>query len=265
MKKILSYLFTILSVALLFACEEQPDPYHEEDNRLNFVFQNFITDSTTHYTFAYEPEDKIQDTVWIEVSTMGYVSNDDRPVGLQQIAGPAPQAEAGKHYVAFNDASLLPFYKIPGGKSKTRLPVIVKRDPSLENTEVTLVFSFIENEYFKIGYAANSIRKITITSQLTQPEYWNQDAEELFAGSYGKVKHQFMINAAAPLGIKIDNDFFYKLVGDWMNIDLSLCDYWKAYFTQKLEEENAARAGQQLGPLREEPQLGEEEGILVEF
>lgn len=265
MKKILLYILPIIPVALLFACEEQPELYHEESNRLNFVFENFITDSTTHYTFAYEPDSKLQDTIWIEVSTMGYVTGTDRPLRLKQIEGPAPQAVAGKHYADFNEPSLAALYKIPGGKSKTRLPIVVKRDPSLADTEVTLTFSFEENDFFTSGYASKAIRKITITNQLTQPEYWNSDAEELFAGTYGKVKHRFMINAAAPLGIKIDNNFFYQLVGDWMNIDISLGDYWRAYFTQQLEKENAARTEQNLGPLREEPELGEEEGRLVEF
>lgn len=53
MKKILSYILPIIPIVFLFACEEQPELYHEESNRLNFVFENLITDSTTQIGRAH--------------------------------------------------------------------------------------------------------------------------------------------------------------------------------------------------------------------
>lgn len=265
MKKTTNYILWLLPVCFLFSCEENLEPYHETTNRLNFVFENFLTDSTTYQSFVYYPQSKVYDTVLIEISTMGYVTDYDRPVSLRQIAGPEPQAKAGKHYIAFDDPSVTGLYHIPAGQSKVKLPVILKRDPSLQEETVILTFTFAENEYFKPGYVTNVNRRISISDQLTKPEYWD-NAEDYFA-YYGKVKHRFMIDAAAPLGVTIDDKFFYDLVGDWTNIDNSMTYFWNAYFTRELEKLNEARAAQNppLGPLREEPEPGETEGALVTF
>lgn len=263
MKKNLLDITRMIPLFFLLACEDSLKTYQEETNRLNFVFDSFITDSTTHFTFVYEPDKTTIDTIWVEVSTMGYVTDYDRPIMLRQIKG---TAEAGKHYIAFNDPSLADFYIIPAGKSKTKLPVIAKRDPSLKDTEVTLVFTFEENAWFKLGYTPNAIRKITITDQLAKPGTWN-DWIDAYFGDYGTVKHRFMIDAAVPIGTKIDIDFFYNLVGDkgYLDFDMDLIDFWRNFFHNKLEEENAARALQNLDPLREEPAAGEIEGKFVEF
>ena len=74
-----------------------------------------------------------------------------------------------------------------------------------------------------------------------------------------------MIDAAAEIGVTVDDDFFFDLVGDMYNVDMGLTDYWRGFFTTALEEENAARAARGEGPLREAPEPGESEGALVSF
>lgn len=156
-------------------------------------------------------------------------------------------------------------YVIPAGKNEARVPVILKRDPSLKDKEVTLRIKIGSNENFEPGYPTLQEKVITITDLLTQPQYWNFYATYYFAGKYGKVKHQFMIDATADRGIKVNDDFFYSLVGDPSKVDMGLTDYWYYFFTRKLAEENARRAEDGLGPLREAPKPGETEGTLVRF
>ena len=74
-----------------------------------------------------------------------------------------------------------------------------------------------------------------------------------------------MIDATADLGIKMNDDFFYSLVGDPSSVDMGMTDYWFYFFTRKLAAENEARAARGEAPLREAPESGETEGALVRF
>ena len=67
------------------------------------------------------------------------------------------------------------------------------------------------------------------------------------------------------MGIKINDDFFYELVGDPNSVDMGMTDYWFYFFTYALEEENAKRAAQGLDVLREEPTASNPEGEIVRF
>lgn len=88
------------------------------------------------------------------------------------------------------------------GKNEARFPVILKRDPSLKIKEVTLRIRIGNNENFKSGYPDLQEKVVTIADILTQPKYWDFYATYYFAGKYGKVKHQFMIDVTADMGLK---------------------------------------------------------------
>ncbi|MEG2340942.1 MAG: DUF4843 domain-containing protein [Odoribacter sp.] len=265
MKKILLYSLLFISGLLFYACEDDLKPYHEKTDRLNFVFEDYMVDTIVNYSFVYYQESRQKDTVWLEVETMGYVVDYDRKIPFKQIATEGTQAVAGTHYVAFDDPEVAGWYVISAGKNKVRVPVVVKRDPSLKNETVTLKIGFAENEYFSLGYSDLGTKVITISDFPTQPEHWNFYANYYFAGKYGKVKHQFMIDATASMGLLMDDDFFKKLVGNPNGVDMGLTDYWFGFFTKKLKEANALRASQGLLPFREAPEEGEAEGKLVEF
>ena len=268
MKKINKYIQWLLPIFGLFACEDDMDVYNSPDNRLNFVYElNTMADTVIPRTFVYEGEDRVLDTVWLEVVTMGFVEDYDRPFTLEQVKkGEGEQAVAGKHYIAFDDPLVTIHYKIPAGANGARVPVVLKRDPSLKEQEVTLGIKIGQNENFIPGYNAYQKKAIVYSEILIQPLYWNDFATYYFAGKYGKAKHQFMINATADMGIKINDDFFYSLVGNpTAGVDMGMTDYWFYFFTRKLLEENEARAARGEGPLREEPEPGETEGVLVKF
>ena len=101
------------------ACEKDLQPYNTPGAWLNFAFRessgDLITSSEglydeiydTYYSFALQSAttgtDITQDTVWIEVSTMGFLSDQDRQVELQQVVTGENDAVSGVHYVAFDD------------------------------------------------------------------------------------------------------------------------------------------------------------------
>ena len=266
MKKLMKYTMLLLPVFVLFACEDEVEVYKESTNRLNFVYEAYTkSDTLIPRTFVYDPETKGFDTVWLEVTTMGYIVDQERKFVLEQVSTGENQAEADVHYIAFDKSLVEGLYVIPAGKNEARVPVVLKRDPSLKDKEVTLRIKIGSNENFEPGYSTLQEKVITIADILTQPRYWNFYASYYFAGKYGKVKHQFMIDATADMGIKMNDDFFYSLVGEPNSVDMGLTDYWFYFFTRKLAEENARRAEDGLGPLREAPEPGETEGTLVRF
>jgi hypothetical protein len=77
----------------------------------------------------------------------------------------------------------------------------------------------------------------------------------------GPVTHRYMIDNA-PDGVVLDEAYLATML---VRTDEGMYTYWKRYFQIKLAEENARRAMQGLGPLREAPAAGQIEGRLITF
>lgn len=266
MKKIINIVVLFSLFTGFYACEKDLKPYDKKgEDRLHFLYEPFV-DSTTYYTFVYEGGDVLRDTLWIPVGSMGFSADYQRDISVEAVPAGENTAVVGKHFVAFDSKEVTDLCFMPANQAKTEIPVILLRDETLAEREYTLKIRVVENDYFKPGIQ-NSIEKtIIIADILTKPTYWNFYAEYYFAGKYGKVKHQFMIDATVDMGIKMnDEGFFYDLVGDPYNVDMGRTDYWFLFFSNKLKEENDRRAAQELGPLREEPTATNPEGEIVRF
>lgn len=270
MKKILTYVLLCCPLLAFFSCEMKLDPYSESVNRLDFVYERGQwtepdADSVVNYTFVYLPADVKQDTVWLKLETIGFVTDYDRSVSLEQVPTSGLQAEAGKHYVAFDDPALTAGYVIVAGQTGVRIPVVLKRDdPALREHAVRLKIAVRENEYFKTGTLSRQTKVIVFSDKLVPLKYWDTNAEGYF-GKYGEEKHRFMIQVTTSMEVLINDDFFEKLVGDAGSMDLGLLTYWSGFFKEKLKAENALRAQRGEGPLREKPLPGEDEGKIVSF
>ena len=257
----------------LTSCEKDLEVYNTETCRLNFYyslnnrsdFNESLARST--YSFIYGDADRQRDTLWFPVQTMGFTSDHDRTVVLEQLSSDGVQAVPGKHYVAFNDPSVSNLYVIPAGKATTKLPVIILRDPSLKSETVTLKFGFRENEYFKLGFEEFSTRQIEITDMLSEPSKWNEAypipgleryfpryANHLsdFFGAYGVVKHQFLIEQT---GKKWDDEYIEALITG----DSNYLKYLVRKMSQRLDEVNAERVAKGLDVLKES------DGTVVEI
>lgn len=262
MKTNIKYIL-LFPVLLLLSCEDKTALFADDVNRINFSTASIITP----YSFAYGPVDRMQDTVFVNVSTIGFVTNAPRKISLQQLPFNDGRAEAvaGVHYVDFNDPSIADKYVIPAGKNNALLPILVKRDISLKTQEVTLRIALSVNENFSPGLQSNQTKTITMSDFLSKPTNWDLYGEIVtYFGAYGKVKYQFMIDAVAPLGYIVDNDFLILIKGG-LSSDPGQREYWRGFFKEKLAAVNAERAKQGLGLLREAPLTGQLEGNLVTF
>ena len=251
-------------ISIALACSEDSPTYATEECNLNFVYYNnsgnpYTTDEITdemcetNFSFMYSGEEATRDTIWFDIATMGNLSNEDRPIALQQFqVNGADNAEAGTHYVAFDDPEIAQFYQIPANANRASIPVILLRnDPTLEERTVVLKFGFKENDYFKSGYDTLSMHTIYITDRLAQPSNWDELG---YFGSYGEQKHLLMIEWT---GNTWDEDYIEELVeGDYAYIT-----YLAQWMKNKLDEENAKRLA--------DPNIGdiyrEKDGTPVEF
>lgn len=270
MKKLYS-LFAGLCLLAAVACNDDDlSVYDVSDYRLNFVFYDTdstllavekVTDQMRLRPFSFVLESTVEatrDTVWLDASTMGFLSGEARPLALQQIeVEGVKNAEPGVHYVAFDDPEVVSLYRVPGGKNRVSIPVIVLRnDPDLQDTTVVLKVGFKENGWFKAGYAGLDTRTIEITDHLSQPKNWyikySYASLSNYIGDYGEVKHRLMIEWT---GKAWDADY----VEEFMTGDANYMSYIASWLSKKLTEENVRR--QHEG----EDVYKEKNGTLVDF
>lgn len=269
MKKIIRLFnrLTIGGLLLMFAaCEKDLEVYDSPECRLNFYYEGVYLDADLKesmteksYSFIYAGSDVLSDTVWLEAETMGFVSDMDRPYELQQLATGENDALPGVHYVAFDDSD----YKtkcliVPGGQTRFRVPIVVKRDASLEEEDVVLCVAFKENDLFKPGYEKFQVRRLTISGKLSKPSNWEEINDDTwlcvywYFGDYGPVKHQFLIDET---GEKWDDEYIANLISG----DSGYFTYLYTKLANRLVEVNAEREATGWGV------LCEKDGTPVEF
>lgn len=242
------FLLAALSPLLLASCEKDLPVYEDNQAYLNFTYRN-NSDYTTNYSFIYSGG-KERDTVWLNLETMGFLSDHDRTFELEQVQTGSNDAVAGTHYVSFDSDEEKPYLVIPAGKTTARVPVFVLRDASLKSETVNLMVQVKPNENFQQGYKQQRSKLVTITDQLSQPSAW-AGAMDYYFGAWGPVKHQFMIDVT---GQNWDDDYINSVVNDF-----GMVSYLISKLDRALEQENARRSAQG------QPLLQEADGTLVAF
>ena len=268
MKKVYTILSCItLSMFLLTltSCEKDLEVYSSQVARLNFyyglnspsAYKPELSQST--FSFVYTSDDCKQDTVWFEVESMGIVRDFDRPISIKQtILAGEDNAEAGKHYVAFNDPKLAHLYVMPAKKARVKIPVVLLRDASLKAKTVVLQFEIADNGVFTNGYDNYQKRTLTFTDRLSEPAEWSTSNYTLpeilpdyyitfgtYMGDYGVRKHLFLIEKT---GKKWDDED----IKEFMASDINYRSYMRSKMSRLLAKENEERAAKGLEPLMED-------------
>lgn len=270
MKDIIKYMLIVCIFATAPSCKMELSTYNQERNSLNFLYPTDTTGGLRDYitirqTLVYLPIDVEFDTIWVPVRTLGFITDRDRKVSLRQANSDEPMAVAGKHYVPFNDAELTSkYYWIRAGMNSAKIPVVIKRHPDLKDQEYSLMLEIDPNEDFDQGYLSRSTRLAYIADILMQPTNWDAAVTYYFLGSYGKVKHQFMIDCVRDRGMIIDYDWI-KHIMPQNPPDMAYTEYWCGFFTGKLIELNKQRVAQGADVLREAPTSSQTEGAIVRF
>ncbi len=275
MKKMIKYIAPLAALfAAMTSCEDNIDKWSGED-RINFA-TNAVLDTVRNYSFVYQGEDIMRDTVWLEVRIQGQVSNFPRPVKLKAVKPyDGIQATPDVHYVDFESdqisADLKAKYAVPAGQNTAKLPIVLIRDASLKTEKVQLRIVFESNDCFGTLYTGNSThRTIVFTDMLAKPAIWDGGPVGYFS-EYGQAKHRFMI---ATAGQAFDDEWmaknfeYYEIFsgGKWYigysPVDPDYMDFLAAWLQQKLDEENTQRKAENGGV--DDP-LTEDDGTVVEF
>lgn len=242
-----SLLLAACAVAVtLCSCEQDLPTYSSPDDALNFEQQvNAETGlvEERNYSFVYEGDSVMRDTIWLRANTQGFLSSSPQPFALEQVAAGTerPDAEAGRHYISFDDPSLASFYIVPAGQNTVLFPVVVLRDATLSQSDVSLYFRLKEGGAFCQGLPDQQLVMLCISDHLSRPASWS----DYYFGTYGTVKHRFMIDHT---GLRWDEPFISQLLdGDWGYIQ-----YLMMLLARELDAENAARARQGLKALAED-------------
>jgi hypothetical protein len=172
-----------------------------EDNPRLYFYRATTTagqrDSTA-YSFFIKGAAVVQDTILIEIRTMGLPSPEARPFRVMQTnVGDSAAAQAAVHYLPFDSAAEL--MQVPPGEFSAFVPVIVLRDASLKTQEVRLEITIAENEYFKPGVQDNLKFTVKLSDFAVRPASWNTWG--VFFMDWGPQKMVFL---SMYLGIDFD-------------------------------------------------------------
>lgn len=237
----------------LASCEMDLEPYNETVDRVAFDY-NPESESGEKYTFAYYPDDVSEDTVYVEVQLYGNLSPQPRKVSIvQQEVDGVDNAMSGIHYVPFSELSSS--YIIGANETNVKLPIVFKRDGSLKEKEHVLEIRLTEEgSDFKLGAPNRIVKRLVISDILLKPTTWG-GAADWYLNGYGLEKHRLMINAAAPYGVLINDDWVESVINGG---DMGYINYWISIFEEELQKVNDERADAGLGPLKEGIEYGEE-------
>lgn len=277
MKYIQNILISLVLLTGLVACEKDLPVYESKVCQLNFKYgtTNLTTGEVTeemrirsHSFVLNSGEGVMIDTVWVKVTSMGYLSDQNRAIELQQVLTGEQDAVADKHYVSFDNAELKSrYYFLPANRPEVEIPIVVKRDPSLATDgDVRLKFTFKENENFKLGYPQFAEYTIIISDRLSKPSMWTDCELDYYFGAYGSKKHELMISwTEETWDNTYINTLFYQANYSgtlyWVPKDGNYIDYLASWFADKLSKENAERlADPAIGDVYREP-----DGSPVDF
>ena len=190
-----SKLIILITIALIAASCSQFDAIeYENDPAIYFANEQYGQKDSLNHSFFLIPGDD-PDTVYIDIRTMGYLSNVDRTIKvIQTNAGDENAAIAGVHYVPFDDPKVSKYFIIPANSAKMNVPIILLRDESLNLKQVRLELEVAENENFRPGIEKWRNFVIKTTSQATKPMLWDTYWKYYFGASWGSVKMKFIID-----------------------------------------------------------------------
>jgi hypothetical protein len=230
----------VILLALAAGCKKADYMLYNNGARIQ------IADTTPlSYTFVYKELAVTRDTVYIQLNTIGGITDHNRTITLEQIpeydityvrdpltnkvtdstVKEKPfKAVAGKHYISFTDPAVQNMMYVQADSAKTRLPVILLRDTSLKSNSYRLRIRLIANDEFALGETKAIERTIIFSDRLERFESWKTDGTASPAyvafGKYSVGKHQFMIDV---LKTKIDEDWFKAItaaqaIGHYKNL-----------------------------------------------
>jgi hypothetical protein len=145
--------FSILILLLLLAttCSHDPLPTYSDADRIFFKWAAITSlaekaESGSDFikvNLGYDNPVKDDSTVLIDVSMMGHVSAQDRPISAELMDSSSA--------IAGQDIEILPSF-IPAGKAEGKLAVKLKNSAKLADTTLWARIKLVSNSHFQVDY-----------------------------------------------------------------------------------------------------------------
>ena len=219
MKTVVLNIVVILLV-VVFGCTQEDPMSYQDISRVQMK-----DTARLNYSFVFEPASVEKGIVYIQVNTIGEMMDYDREVKLIQIpeydytyvrdpetnnvidtiiTEKPNKAIPGVHYVALDDPSVMASFVVKANTVTAQIPITLLRHAHLKENDFRLRLMLVPSGDFEIGETRAVARTIIFADRLVQPAFWDVNVNYTF-GTYGTVKHQFMIDA---LGEKIDDEWY---------------------------------------------------------
>lgn len=187
----------LASVALASCTQQEPPTYSAQAGAYFFRGGDYYTPAqyiaqadSVNYTFVELPADQTRHELPIWVKIMGEPSTVARTIRLEQTnAGQPDAAVAGKHYVAFSEATPT----IPAGASQALIKIVLLRDPSIEAAKFRLEMRIVPSAEFPLVMPDKSTFLVTTTGQYEEPARW-RTLWRYYFGVWGPRKMEFIIH-----------------------------------------------------------------------
>ncbi len=194
MRKILIHMSALMAILLAIGCEAtQMDDYVNDPG---IYFHPDAKQDSLAYSFFFKKESVIRDTVYVRVNVTGMLTDYDRPIKLVQTnVGKSNAAVAGVHFIAFDDAEVKTFMRIPAHAAYVEVPVILLRDESLKSGEKRLGLAVAENEHFRLGINRWRSYVVKMTDTVSKPRIWDNEWSVIFGPTWGVEKMRLIIQS----------------------------------------------------------------------
>lgn len=183
----------ILSLCVGFcclACEEALPDYNTTWSGVQFVLGETLNPERFSYSFIRKEETRMMDTIWFTVRPQGLLPERSSRIRLEQYEGKEWKYIYGEDgaivdfcitsfslsgrkreyiIVAFDDERMAEYLTLEPGELEAKIPVIVMRDRSLQDTTFTLFFHIVDSEDLKAGDEKYCNIQLGIADCLTRP------------------------------------------------------------------------------------------------
>lgn len=181
MKKII---YLICSSILLLSCNKEELQIFNDKNELYFGYPylpiNDVAADTLHVSFRFIEDDSYQ--VYIPVKLSGMLLSEEKEYQLE--------IDSEKTTALPKNYKFEKKYLFPANAVITSANFTVFKSDELNEDKKVIAISVVANENFGIGQREYAKTIITITNNISRPQWWDSSVEKSLLGTYSDKKYE---------------------------------------------------------------------------
>lgn len=206
MKNTTKILLAFMLFPMVMACKKNAqDKEYKDASRvmLEGLFTENATTDSTQFTFANLPIATTETNLTLVARISGPIANVDRTYKV--VVDPKGTTALPSEY------QLPATFTIKAGKYVSNTPILIRKTPRMDNSNVTLVLRLESNENFQTSEKPSF--KFVWTNDVTKPRTWDGTFVN-YLGKYSKAKHRLVISSTEYKDLnKIEITTDFTIVG----------------------------------------------------